>query len=93
MREFTRRQWLTVVVISVADFCNAICVALQAPFFPQEAEKKGCTATEYGLVFGVFELAVFIISPFYGAHLNKLGPKLVFNAGILTTSTCAILFG
>ncbi|XP_034841523.1 MFS-type transporter SLC18B1-like [Maniola hyperantus] len=93
MREFTRRQWLTVAVISVADFCNAICVALQAPFFPQEAEKKGCTATEYGLVFGVFELAVFLISPFYGAHLNKLGPKLVFNAGILTTSTCAILFG
>ncbi|XP_023933722.1 MFS-type transporter SLC18B1 [Bicyclus anynana] len=93
MREFTRRQWMTVVVISVADFCNAICVALQAPFFPQEAEKKGCTATEYGLVFGVFELAVFVISPFYGAHLNRLGPKLVFNAGILTTSTCAILFG
>ncbi|XP_026485114.2 MFS-type transporter SLC18B1-like isoform X1 [Vanessa tameamea] len=91
--EFTRRQWLTVVVISIADFCNAICVALQAPFFPHEAELKGCSATEYGLVFGVFELVVFMISPFYGAHLNRLGPKLVFNAGILTTSSCAILFG
>ncbi|XP_038209175.1 MFS-type transporter SLC18B1-like [Zerene cesonia] len=91
--KFTRRQWSTLVVISIADFCNAICVALQAPFFPQEAEKKGCTATEYGLVFGVFELVVFAISPLYGAHLNRLGPKLVFNAGILTTSTCAILFG
>ncbi|CAG9576127.1 unnamed protein product [Danaus chrysippus] len=90
---FTRRQWLTVIVISAADFCNAICVALQAPFFPHEAELKGCSATEYGLVFGIFELVVFIISPFYGAHLNKLGPKLVFNTGILTTSTCAILFG
>ncbi|CAH3980264.1 MFS-type transporter SLC18B1-like [Pieris brassicae] len=91
--QFTRRQWSTIIVISIADFCNAICVALQAPFFPQEAENKGCTATEYGLVFGVFELVVFIISPFYGAHLNRLGPKVVFNAGILTTSTCAILFG
>lgn len=58
-----------------------------------QAEKKGCTATEYGLVFGVFELIVFIVSPFYGAHLNKLGMKLLFNGGILTTGTCAILFG
>lgn len=91
--EFSRRQWLTIVVISVADFCNAICVALQAPFYPLEAEKKGCTATEYGLVFGVFELVVFLVSPLYGAHLNKIGPKLLFNLGILTTGTCAILFG
>lgn len=58
-----------------------------------QAEKKGCTATEYGLVFGIFELVVFLVSPIYGAHLNKIGPKLLFNAGILTTGTCAILFG
>ncbi|XP_059049147.1 MFS-type transporter SLC18B1-like [Achroia grisella] len=91
--DFSRRQWLTIIVISIADFCNAICVALQAPFYPLEAEKKGCTATEYGLVFGIFELVVFIVSPFYGAHLNKFGPKVLFNGGILTTGTCAILFG
>jgi hypothetical protein len=36
MVEFTRRQWLTLIVISIADFCNAICVSLQAPFYPQE---------------------------------------------------------
>ncbi|XP_060810410.1 MFS-type transporter SLC18B1-like [Amyelois transitella] len=91
--DFSRRQWLTIIVISIADFCNAICVALQAPFYPLEAERKGCTATEYGLVFGVFELVVFLVSPIYGAHLNRLGPKLLFNGGILTTGTCAILFG
>ncbi|XP_028037700.1 MFS-type transporter SLC18B1-like [Bombyx mandarina] len=91
--DFSKRQWLTIVVIGIADFCNAICVALQAPFYPKEAEKKGCTATEYGLVFGVFELVVFIVSPIYGAHLNRIGPKLLFNTGILTTGTCAILFG
>ncbi|XP_026323655.1 MFS-type transporter SLC18B1-like isoform X2 [Hyposmocoma kahamanoa] len=91
--QFSRRQWLTIVVISIADFCNAICVALQAPFYPQEAEYKGCSATEYGLVFGVFELVVFLISPIYGAHINRMGTKLLFNAGIFTTGTCAIFFG
>lgn len=33
---FTKRQWATLLVMSLADFCNAICVSLQAPFFPKE---------------------------------------------------------
>jgi hypothetical protein len=37
---------------------------------------KGSNATEYGLVFGVFELVVFIISPIYGQYMNKIGPKV-----------------
>lgn len=90
---FTKRQWLTLIVFSIADFCNAICVSLQAPFYPLEAEKKGASPTEYGFVFGVFELVVFLISPFYGQHLNRIGPKYLFNGGIFTTGICAILFG
>ncbi|CAH0393352.1 unnamed protein product [Bemisia tabaci] len=90
---FTKRQWLTLVVFSIADFCNAICVSLQAPFYPKEAEDKGASATEYGLVFGIFELVVFIISPIYGQRLNQIGPKYLFNGGIFTTGICAILFG
>ena len=39
---------------------------IKAPFYPKEAEKKGATASEYGLVFGVFELVVFIVSPIIG---------------------------
>ncbi|XP_017780965.1 PREDICTED: MFS-type transporter SLC18B1-like [Nicrophorus vespilloides] len=93
MVQFTKRQWLTLIVIGIADFCNAICVSLQAPFYPQEAERKGATATEYGLVFGIFELIVFLVSPFYGQHLNRIGPKLLFNGGIYTTGVCSILFG
>lgn len=58
-----------------------------------QAELKGATATEYGLVFGIFELVVFIVSPIYGQHLNRIGPKYLFNGGIFTTGICAILFG
>ncbi|XP_053972738.1 MFS-type transporter SLC18B1-like [Hylaeus volcanicus] len=93
MAQFTKRQWLTLIVISLADFANAICVSLQAPFYPQEAERKGASASEYGLVFGVFELVVFAISPVYGQYLHRIGPKFLFNGGILTTGTCATLFG
>ncbi|KAK9503715.1 hypothetical protein O3M35_010217 [Rhynocoris fuscipes] len=93
LSHFSKRQILTLVVFSIADFCNAICVSLQAPFYPKEAEKKGATATEYGLVFGIFELVVFVTSPIYGQHLNRIGPKYLFNGGIFTTGICAILFG
>ena len=48
----------------------------QAPFYPHEAEKKGCMPSEYGLVFGVFELTVFLVSPIIGANLNRMGVKV-----------------
>lgn len=58
-----------------------------------QAEKKGCTATEYGFVFGIFELIVFLVSPLYGQFMNRIGPKVLFNSGIYTTGTSAIIFG
>jgi hypothetical protein len=36
MSQFSRRQWLTLMVFGIANFCNAICVSLQAPFYPME---------------------------------------------------------
>lgn len=39
MVQFTKRQWLTLIVIGIADFCNAICVSLQAPFYPKEVSR------------------------------------------------------
>ncbi|KAK7065899.1 hypothetical protein SK128_024985, partial [Halocaridina rubra] len=90
---YTRKQLITLVVFSVAQFCNAVCVSLQAPFYPAEAEKKGATATQYGLVFGIFELTVFIVSPIYGKFLNTLGAKFINNAGIFTVSVMSIVFG
>ena len=53
-----------------------MCVSMQAPFYPGEAEKKGCAPSEYGLVFGIFELTVFIVSPIIGANLNRMGMKV-----------------
>jgi hypothetical protein len=35
-----------------------------------QAERKGASATEYGLVFGVFELASFISSPILGKYVS-----------------------
>ena len=34
--QLSRRQWATAAVIAFADFCSAVCVSLQAPFYPAE---------------------------------------------------------
>jgi len=93
MTTFSKNQWLTLIVFSVADFCSAICVSIQAPFYPEEAEHKGASPTQYGLVFGVYEATVFIVSPLLGKYLNKLGARRVFIVGTFTTGICAVMFG
>lgn len=67
---FSKKQWFLLLIFSIADLFAGIVYSLQAPFYPQEAEKKGATPTEYGLVFGVFELAMFVVSPIYGKYVS-----------------------
>jgi len=90
---FTRQQWLTAITFVVVNFCNAMCVSMQAPFYPHEAEKKGCVPSEYGLVFGIFELTVFLVSPIIGANMNRMGMKFTLNFGIGTVGVTSIMFG
>jgi hypothetical protein len=51
----------------------------QAPFYPREAVKKGLEVWHFGLVFGAFEITVFIVSPLIGANLNRIGVKVARN--------------
>merc|ERR1712088_578934 len=56
MPNFSRQQWMVTITFIVINLFNAMCFSMQAPFYPIEAEMKGCTPSEYGLVFGVFGL-------------------------------------
>jgi hypothetical protein len=40
--------------------------------------KKGLEVWHFGLVFGAFEITVFIVSPIIGNHINKLGVKVTY---------------
>lgn len=90
---YTWNQKLFFINFNVLNFCSAMCISLQAPFYPMEAERKGATPSQYGFVFGVFELVVFLISPLYGKYMRHIGPKFMMNAGIFITSFCCCLFG
>ncbi|CAG2055480.1 unnamed protein product [Timema podura] len=91
--KLTRSQWVNLFCIGSVHFACAICVSIQAPFYPKEAESKGASATEHGLVFGIFELVSFLISPLLGKYMDKIGPKKVLNTGIFIAGICCMLFG
>lgn len=67
--------------------------SIQAPFYPIEAESKGATSSEYGLVFGIIHLAMFFAGPIFGRYMAVLRVKAVFIFGVLGTAVCALLFG
>lgn len=82
MVNLKRKYYYTDFYIRTEYYITLYFLSKTFLFFYQ-AENKGATATEYGLVFGVFELVVFLISPVYGKHvsilfvvlLSLLGPK------------------
>lgn len=89
----SKRQLLAILIVASVNFFCSSCVSLQAPFYPAEAEKKGATATEYGLVFGSFELVGFLTSPLFGKIVDRVGAKLLLSIGLTVASISTILFG
>lgn len=90
---FTRRQLLVLMAVAYGNFWIAACVSLQAPFFPAEAEDKGATPSQYGLVFGVYELVIVVISPLCGKLMGVISPNFLIQAGLMLTGVSTILFG
>lgn len=93
MASFTKDQWMTIITFVVVNFCNAMCVSMQAPFYPREAVSKGLQVWHFGLVFGAFEITVFIVSPIIGANLNRFGVKRTLNIGIGAVGLILIGYG
>lgn len=92
-KRYTTRQILVIFTYIYGNFFLAACVSLQAPFFPAEAEKKGASPSQYGLVFGVYELAIIFMSPLVGKLVGRSSPKIWIQIGLMLTGSMTILFG
>jgi hypothetical protein len=55
----------TIIPFLLLQFSVGLCASLQATFYPIEARKKGATAAQFGAVFGIIHLSLFI---FGGSH-------------------------
>ncbi|XGW34919.1 hypothetical protein V3C99_018738 [Haemonchus contortus] len=87
------KEWVTVVMLALANLCSTVAFSCIAPFYPDEAKKKGMTESQTGIVFGVFELVMFVMAPIFGKYMTAIGSKNMFTLGLAITGITAILFG
>ena len=50
----------TIIPFLLLQFSVGLCSSLQATFYPIEASSKGATASEFGAVFGIIHLSLFM---------------------------------
>uniref|UniRef100_A0A915EMF4 Major facilitator superfamily (MFS) profile domain-containing protein n=1 Tax=Ditylenchus dipsaci TaxID=166011 RepID=A0A915EMF4_9BILA len=91
--DLTKKQWATVAMLAVANLCSTVAFSCIAPFYPAEAQHKEMNTSEIGIVFGVFELVMFVTAPILGKYMPLLGSKRMFSIGLLVTGVTAIAFG
>ncbi|RCN41954.1 hypothetical protein ANCCAN_12059 [Ancylostoma caninum] len=87
------KEWITVVMLALANLCSTVAFSCIAPFYPDEAKKKGMTESQTGIVFGIFELVMFVTAPVFGRYMTSIGSKNMFTLGLAITGITAILFG
>ena len=69
-----------------------LLISLQPPFYPSEAELKGAKPSEYGFVFGIANLSLFVFSPIFGKYGSRIGPKICFDCGSVMQGVSGIMF-
>ena len=69
-----------------------LLLSLQPTFYPSEAEKRGARPSEYGFVFGIANLSLFVFGPVFGKFGSKMGLKLCFNLGAVMQGVSGFLF-
>ena len=53
----------------------------------------GARPSQYGFVFGIYNLAAFIAALFFGRYGSQIGPKLLYNTGAFGKALAGLSFG
>lgn len=69
-KKWTRNQWITIMILSIFLFVSTVAYSLLSPFFPAEASKKKLSSLVTGMIFGFYELVIFLTSPFLGKMVS-----------------------
>uniref|UniRef100_A0A914GSB4 Major facilitator superfamily (MFS) profile domain-containing protein n=1 Tax=Globodera rostochiensis TaxID=31243 RepID=A0A914GSB4_GLORO len=91
--KLTNTQWLAIAMLAIANLCSTVVFSCLGPFYPDEAKRKGMSKPQIGLVFGFFELVMFVAAPLIGKYMHLIGSKWVCSGGLLINALAAIVFG
>ena len=84
---------MTVSSLAALNVCWGFMASIMAPFLPVEAEAKGASPSQFGPIFGIIHLALFIISPVMGKVVTRWGLARVFKTGLILISFTSVSFG
>lgn len=82
-----------IILLVICNFLIANGVSLQGPFFPKEAESKGCTPITYSSIFAIYELIMLFTSFIFGNIVDKFKPNVMSGLGLTVTGLSTALFG
>ena len=84
---------MTVSSLAALNVCWGFMASIMAPFLPVEAEAKGASPSQFGPIFGIIHLALFLISPLMGKVVTRWGLGTVFKTGLFLISFSSVCFG
>ncbi|CAL4092321.1 unnamed protein product [Meganyctiphanes norvegica] len=90
---YNQRQWMTLVVLALCNFCSCTYTSLLAPLYPPLATEKGLHPTFFGFVFGAFSFSAMLCSFLCGKFINNIGPKFMFGMSIFIMAVADIALG
>jgi len=76
----------------LSSFLIGLVISFQSTFYPFEAEEKGAVPSQYGFVFGVFNLSLFVFSPIFGKYGMSIGVKYLYIGGTFIVGVVTTLF-
>ncbi|CAD5114875.1 DgyrCDS3908 [Dimorphilus gyrociliatus] len=88
-----KRLGLLLVSLAMTDFLIFMSLSVLAPFYPKEAESRKLSNTMSSLVFGVFSLVQFVVSPIFGKIALYTGVEFLFLVGLFVGGVSTIVFG
>jgi len=87
------KQLVILIGMALIEFSGTCGMSVIAPFFANEAASKHASQTMVGLIFAVYPLFVFLLSPIVGKWMPRLGVKFCLIAGCFLEGGTEILFG
>ena len=86
------KQTYAFILINGIYFTLASGLSIQSLLYPAEAEARGSTPSQYGFVFGIVQLSLFVSSLAFGKYGKFIAVEYLFVGGALLSGTTSALF-
>jgi len=85
-------NWI-IVSIWYAAMSSDMVLSVMGPFFPPEADRRGISLTNIGLIMSTYALGYYLPTLFIGPKIEKIGHKKILMAGIIIQVFVYSVFG